>query len=206
MLPTPKINISFSELYHKTNHMVPVLWGMFLITIPSTRTDTRCPIKSSHGEPVHNACFNWNIALTLFTGILVNGPYPTSVFRCPHCFMPIARSIRSDYYCCFCWAGPASFSQVESDILWNFELTTVEIFQGLKQSSCYGYCNHWWNWQVLIPWRCEIFYLCHQSRHFSIGAAIGPLLAGALAGGSHWSLVFYMLVISDGFSLLFLSR
>jgi len=34
-----------------------------------------CPIKSNHGEPVHNACFNWNIFLTLFTGILVNGPY-----------------------------------------------------------------------------------------------------------------------------------
>ena len=33
----------------------------------------RCKITSSHGEPVHNACFNWNIALTLITGILVNG-------------------------------------------------------------------------------------------------------------------------------------
>ena len=43
------------------------------ITLPITR----CPIKSNHGEPVHNACFNWNITLTLFTGILVNGQYLT---------------------------------------------------------------------------------------------------------------------------------
>merc|ERR1719334_1795367 len=40
----------------------------------------------------------------------------------------------------------------------------------------------------------------------SIGAAIGPLLAGALAGGNHWGMIFNMLVISDVFSLLFLSR
>ena len=42
--------------------------------------------------------------------------------------------------------------------------------------------------------------------HLSIGAAIGPLLAGALAGGNHWGMIFNMLVISDVFSLLFLSR
>ena len=35
--------------------------------------NTRCPIKSKQGEPVHNACFYWNVALTLITGILVNG-------------------------------------------------------------------------------------------------------------------------------------
>merc|ERR1712107_198939 len=40
----------------------------------------------------------------------------------------------------------------------------------------------------------------------SVGAAIGPLLAGALAGLGYWELIFYMLVISDVFSLLFLSR
>ena len=42
--------------------------------------------------------------------------------------------------------------------------------------------------------------------YLSIGAAIGPLLAGALAGGNHWGMIFNMLVISDVFSLLFLSR
>merc|ERR1719336_2026525 len=40
----------------------------------------------------------------------------------------------------------------------------------------------------------------------SIGAAIGPLLAGALSGDDHWGMIFNMLVISDVFSLLFLSR
>merc|ERR1712113_965419 len=40
----------------------------------------------------------------------------------------------------------------------------------------------------------------------SIGAAVGPFLAGAIAGGNHWGMIFNMLVISDVFSLLFLSR
>merc|ERR1719376_1194990 len=34
-----------------------------------------CPITATNGIPIHNACFTWNIILTLVTGTLVNGPY-----------------------------------------------------------------------------------------------------------------------------------
>merc|ERR1719187_1247109 len=109
-----------------------------------------CPIKSNHGEPVHNACFNWNIFLTLITGILVNGPYAL-----------ITTAVSAEL-------GQHPSLRGSSKAL----ATVTAIIDGTG----------------------------------SIGAAIGPLLAGALAGGGEWSLVFYMLVISDGFSLLFLSR
>lgn len=39
----------------------------------------------------------------------------------------------------------------------------------------------------------------------SIGAAIGPLLAGWMAG-SGWQNVFYMLIIADVLAMLLLSR
>merc|ERR1719430_690990 len=109
-----------------------------------------CPIKSSHGEPVHNACFNWNITLTLFTGILVNGPYAL-----------ITTAVSAEL-------GQHPSLRGSSKAL----ATVTAIIDGTG----------------------------------SIGAAIGPLLAGALAGGSHWGMIFNLLVISDVFSLLFLSR
>lgn len=40
----------------------------------------------------------------------------------------------------------------------------------------------------------------------SIGAAIGPFLAGALAGSDNWDNVFYMLMVADVLALLFLTR
>ena len=40
----------------------------------------------------------------------------------------------------------------------------------------------------------------------SIGAAIGPFLAGALSGDDDWGRVFKMLMIADGLALLFLLR
>jgi len=40
----------------------------------------------------------------------------------------------------------------------------------------------------------------------SIGAAIGPFLAGALSGDDHWGRVFNMLMIADVLALLFLLR
>ena len=40
----------------------------------------------------------------------------------------------------------------------------------------------------------------------SVGAAIGPFLAGALSGGGDWSNVFYMLMGADVMALLFLTR
>jgi len=109
-----------------------------------------CPIKSNHGEPVHNACFNWNIFLTLFTGILVNGPYAL-----------ITTAVSAEL-------GQHPSLRGSSKAL----ATVTAIIDGTG----------------------------------SIGAAIGPLLAGALAGGGEWGMVFYMLVVSDVFSLLFLSR
>merc|ERR1719209_1064799 len=128
---------------------------MLVVAIPTMLiyehvVDSWCKITSSHGEPVHNACFNWNIALTLITGILVNGPYAL-----------ITTAVSAEL-------GQHPSLRGSSKAL----ATVTAIIDGTG----------------------------------SIGAAIGPLLAGALAGGSHWSLIFYMLVISDGFSLLFLSR
>jgi len=40
----------------------------------------------------------------------------------------------------------------------------------------------------------------------SIGAAIGPFLAGALSGGDDWGRVFKMLMVADGLALIFLLR
>jgi len=40
----------------------------------------------------------------------------------------------------------------------------------------------------------------------SIGAAVGPLLAGPLSGNNHWENVFYMLMASDVMALLLLGR
>lgn len=40
----------------------------------------------------------------------------------------------------------------------------------------------------------------------SIGAAVGPLLAGFMSRWMGWHSVFYMLMVSDLFALLFLSR
>ena len=40
----------------------------------------------------------------------------------------------------------------------------------------------------------------------SVGAAIGPFLAGALSGGGDWGNVFYMLMGADVMALLFLTR
>jgi len=40
----------------------------------------------------------------------------------------------------------------------------------------------------------------------SVGAAIGPFLAGALAGSGDWNNVFYMLMVADCMALLFLTR
>jgi len=40
----------------------------------------------------------------------------------------------------------------------------------------------------------------------SIGAAIGPFLAGALSGSGNWDNVFYMLMIADMMALIFLVR
>ena len=40
----------------------------------------------------------------------------------------------------------------------------------------------------------------------SVGAAIGPFLAGALSGGGDWKKVFMMLYGADVLALLFLTR
>ena len=40
----------------------------------------------------------------------------------------------------------------------------------------------------------------------SIGAAIGPFLAGALSGSGDWDRVFYMLYGADAMALFFLVR
>jgi len=40
----------------------------------------------------------------------------------------------------------------------------------------------------------------------SIGAAIGPFLAGALSGHGNWDNVFYMLMVADVFALILLTR
>jgi len=128
---------------------------MLVVAIPTMLiyehvVDSWCKITSSHGEPVHNACFNWNIALTLITGILVNGPYAL-----------ITTAVSAEL-------GQHPSLRGSSKAL----ATVTAIIDGTG----------------------------------SIGAAIGPLLAGALAGGNHWGMIFNMLVISDVFSLFFLSR
>lgn len=109
-----------------------------------------CPITAHDGEPIHNACFNWNIVLTLATGVLVNGPYSL-----------ITTAVSAEL-------GQHSSLQGSSKAL----ATVTAIIDGTG----------------------------------SIGAAIGPFLAGALAGSGNWSSVFYMLVISDMLALLFLTR
>ena len=57
-----------------------------------------------------------------------------------------SRTIRPDNNCSFCRAWPTSFPQVKLPMI-NLATFTI-LFQGLKQSTCYGHCNHRWHWQV----------------------------------------------------------
>ena len=57
-----------------------------------------------------------------------------------------SRTIRPDNHCSFCRAWPTSFPQVKLPTI-NLATFTI-LFQGLKQSTCYGHCNHRWHWQV----------------------------------------------------------
>merc|ERR1711994_642761 len=105
---------------------------------------------SSHGEPIHNSCFSWNIFLTLFTGILVNGPYAL-----------ITTAVSAEL-------GQHPSLRGSSKAL----ATVTAIIDGTG----------------------------------SVGAAIGPLLAGAMAGNHNWHNVFLMLMIANVMSLVLLVR
>merc|ERR1712129_423034 len=110
-----------------------------------------CPITSVHGEPVHNACFSWNIALTLVTGILVNGPYSL-----------ITTAVSAEL-------GQHPSLQGSSKAL----ATVTAIIDGTG----------------------------------SIGAAIGPFLAGWIGGMDNGlDKVFYMLIGADVVALVLLAR
>eukprot|EP00092_Neocalanus_flemingeri_P014087 GFUD01015196.1.p1 GENE.GFUD01015196.1~~GFUD01015196.1.p1 ORF type:complete len:522 (-),score=116.80 GFUD01015196.1:456-2021(-) len=109
-----------------------------------------CPITAKNGIPVHNACFSWNIVLTLVTGTLVNGPYSL-----------ITTAVSAEL-------GQHPSLRGSSKAL----ATVTAIIDGTG----------------------------------SIGAAIGPFLAGALSGSGDWDNVFYMLMVADVFALMFLTR
>lgn len=109
-----------------------------------------CPITAVSGVPVHNACFTWNILLTMVTGILVNGPYS---------LITTAVSAELGQHPSLAGSGKAL-------------ATVTAIIDGTG----------------------------------SIGAAIGPFLAGPLSGGGHWDNVFYMLMVADVLALVFLTR
>merc|ERR1719376_1478842 len=109
-----------------------------------------CPITATNGIPIHNACFTWNIILTLVTGTLVNGPYAL-----------ITTAVSAEL-------GQHPSLRGSSRAL----ATVTAIIDGTG----------------------------------SIGAAIGPFLAGALSGGGDWTNVFFMLMGADVLALLFLSR
>jgi len=109
-----------------------------------------CPITAVHGIPVHNACFTWNIILTLITGTLVNGPYA---------LITTAVSAELGQHPSLRGSGKAL-------------ATVTAIIDGTG----------------------------------SIGAAIGPFMAGALSGSGNWDNVFYMLMVADVFALIFLTR
>merc|ERR1719251_593869 len=110
-----------------------------------------CPIKSSHGEPVHNNCFTGTVGLLLFVGLLVNGPYAL-----------ITTAVSAEL-------GVHPSLQGSSKAL----ATVTAIIDGTG----------------------------------SIGAAVGPLIAGSLEGSENGPRkVFYMLMVSDILALLFLSR
>lgn len=107
-----------------------------------------CPITATNGIPIHNACFTWNIILTLVTGTLVNGPYA---------LITTAVSAELGQHPSLRGSGKAL-------------ATVTAIIDGTG----------------------------------SIGAAIGPFLAGALAGD--WANVFYMLMVADVLALILLTR
>jgi len=109
-----------------------------------------CPITAKNGIPVHNACFTWNIVLTLITGTLVNGPYA---------LITTAVSAELGQHPSLRGSGKAL-------------ATVTAIIDGTG----------------------------------SIGAAIGPFLAGALSGSGNWDNVFYMLMGADVLALIFLIR
>jgi len=103
---------------------------------------------NAHGDPIHNACFTWNVILTLATGTLVNGPYA---------LITTAVSAELGQHPSLRGSGKAL-------------ATVTAIIDGTG----------------------------------SIGAAIGPFLAGALAGD--WNNVFYMLIVADVLALILLTR
>merc|ERR1719430_2771306 len=111
---------------------------------------TWCPMSTAVGIPIHNACFTWNIILTLVTGTLVNGPYA---------LITTAVSAELGQHPSLRGSGKAL-------------ATVTAIIDGTG----------------------------------SIGAAIGPFLAGALSGSGNWDNVFYMLMGADVLALIFLIR
>jgi len=130
---------------------------MLIVAIPTmfvyeslVQTGGWCPITAVAGIPVHNACFVWNIVLTMITGTLVNGPYA---------LITTAVSAELGQHPSLAGSGKAL-------------ATVTAIIDGTG----------------------------------SIGAAIGPFLAGALAGSNDWDNVFYMLMVADVMALLFLTR
>jgi len=138
----------------KTGNPATTCAVMLITAIPSMAMYDQvvtewCPITaSSSGIPLHNACFTWNIILTLVTGTLVNGPYA---------LITTAVSAELGQHPSLRGSGKAL-------------ATVTAIIDGTG----------------------------------SIGAAIGPFLAGALSGD--WSNVFYMLMLADVFALILLTR
>ena len=54
--------------------------------------------------------------------------------------------------------------------------------------------------------RSDLIILIYFSSSLDPGAAVGPLLAGWLAGDSDWGTVFSMLMLADVLALVLLSR
>lgn len=138
----------------KTGNPATTCAIMLIAAIPSMFSfeamTSWCPISSDKGIPIHNACFTWNIILTLITGTLVNGPYA---------LITTAVSAELGQHPSLRGSGKAL-------------ATVTAIIDGTG----------------------------------SIGAAIGPFLAGALSGSGHWENVFYMLMGADVIALILLTR
>ena len=156
MSSTPKINVSLIvSLYHKTSHAFSCLWRYFwyepvhksthLKGAQSSRAmGSLCTMLASTGTSFsHSSLASWSMV-----GIQLLSYVEES-------FSDVHNYLMPGPYALITTAVSAELGQHPSlrwNILWNFEWTTVNIFQGLQQSACYRHCNYWRNWQVSSPY------------------------------------------------------
>ena len=139
-----------------------------------------CPLKvDDNGDLIKNSCYSGTVGLLLFVGLMVNGPYAL-----------ITTAVSADL-------GVHPSLQGSSKAL----ATVTAIIDGTGITLFFEYLI-----SFLYKKSFKNSSKCKFLLHYyvgSIGAAIGPFLAGALEGAKDGpKKVFYMLMAADVLALL----